>query len=265
MSKVFRTKSLFTPSFLSMEYIEIVLDIDDDYDDDNSLAKSVLSLLCGAGPRNTSWVMWETTQKLRKTARNLSCVLERTSPALQAFENKDFAVQAWPGATLAAARSGTSLTHQCFVNNYTRSLQRESVNAQILLSNISDNISHQDWCSEWMMDEWVSSGNIFSKLNLTKFDKIKFQKSWHQTLMLTKSWWERPINSWKTRYFSFFFTPKDAWQRFCLIETWKFLEFTQGSLQERSSPLLSPYPASDLKQACSSECNEGTYFDKTAL
>ena len=34
--------------------LEIVPDIDDDYDDDNSLAKSVLSLLCGAGPRNTS-------------------------------------------------------------------------------------------------------------------------------------------------------------------------------------------------------------------
>ena len=51
MSKVYRTKSLFTPSFLSMEYIEIVPNIDDDYDDDNSLAKSVL---------------WETTQKLRE-------------------------------------------------------------------------------------------------------------------------------------------------------------------------------------------------------
>ena len=90
MSKVSITKSLLTSSFLSMEYIKIVPDIDDDYDDDNSLAKSVLSLLCGAGPRNTSWVMWETTQKLRKTARNLSCVLE-TSPALQAIEIKDFA------------------------------------------------------------------------------------------------------------------------------------------------------------------------------
>ena len=186
MSKVFRTKSLFTSSFLSMEYIEIVPDIDDDYDDDNSLAKSVLSLLCGAGPRNTSWVMWETTQKLRKTARNLSCVLERTSPALQAFENKDFAVRAWPGAALAAARSGTSLTHQCFINNYTRSLQRESVNAQFLLSNISDNISHQDWCSKWMMDGWVSSGNILTKLSLTKFNKIKFQKSWHQSIDANK-------------------------------------------------------------------------------
>ena len=90
-------------------------------------------------------------------------------------------------------------------------------------------------------DGWrVSSGSIFSKLNLTKFDKIKFQKSWHQTLMLTQSRWERSIIPWKTRYFSFFLTPKDAWQRFCLIEIWKFLEFTQGSLQERSSLLLSP-------------------------
>ena len=90
------------------------------------------------------------------------------------------------------------------------------------------------------MDGRVSSGSIFSKLNLTKFDKIKFQKSWHQTLMLTQSRWERSIIPWKTRYFSFFFTPKDAWQSFYLIETWKFLEFTQGSLQERSSLLLSP-------------------------
>ena len=40
-------------SFLSMEYKEIVPDIDDDYDDDNSLAKSVLSLLCGAWPGAT--------------------------------------------------------------------------------------------------------------------------------------------------------------------------------------------------------------------
>ena len=152
-----------------MEYIEIVPDIDDDYDDDNSLAKSVLSLLCGAGPRNTSWVMWETTQKLRKTARNLSCVLERTSPALQAFENKDFAVRAWPGAALAAARGGTSLTHQCFINNYTRSLQRESVNAQFPLSNISD-ISHQDWCSK-VDDGWMS-------IEREHFFKIKFDKIW---------------------------------------------------------------------------------------
>ena len=94
---------------------------------------------------------------------------------------------------------------------------------------------------KWMIDEEYSSGSIFSKLILTKFDKIKFQKSWHQTLMLTQSRWERSIIPWKTRYFSFFFTPKDAWQSFYLIETWKFLEFTQGSLQERSSLPLTPH------------------------
>ena len=36
---------------------------------------------------------------------------------------------------------------------------------------------------KWMIDEEYSSGSIFSKLILTKFDKIKFQKSWHQTKM----------------------------------------------------------------------------------
>ena len=58
--------------------------------------------------------------------------------SLASFENKDVAVRAWPGA--APRRS---LTHQCFVNNNTRSLQREKVNAQFPLSYISD-ISHQD-------------------------------------------------------------------------------------------------------------------------
>ena len=38
--------------------------------------------------------------------------------------------------------------------------------------------------AKWMMDEEYSSGSIFSKLTLTKFDKIKLQKSWHQTMML---------------------------------------------------------------------------------
>ena len=61
---------------------------------------------------------------------------------------------------LAAAWSGTSLTHHCFVNNYTRSLQREKVNAQFPLSYISD-ISHQDWCSSgWWMNEY-RAGTFF--------------------------------------------------------------------------------------------------------
>ena len=36
------------------EVLEILLDVDDNYDDDNSLAKSVLSLLVRRGPRNAS-------------------------------------------------------------------------------------------------------------------------------------------------------------------------------------------------------------------
>ena len=43
-------------------------------------------------------------------------------------------------------------------------------------------------------DGWMSiERKHFDKLNVTKFDKIKFQKSWHQTLMLTQSRWERSI------------------------------------------------------------------------
>ena len=91
-------------------------------------------------------------------------------------------------------------------------------------------------------DGWrVSSGSIFSKLNLTKFDKIKFQKSWHQTMMLKQRvGGDVQLILEKLDISVFFLTPKDAWQRYCLIEIWKFLEFTQGSLQERSSLLLSP-------------------------
>ena len=34
-------------------------------------------------------------------------------------------------------------------------------------------------------DGWMSiEREHFDKLNLTKFDKIKFQKSWHQAMML---------------------------------------------------------------------------------
>ena len=36
----------------------------------------------------------------------------------------------------------------------------------------------------WMIDEEYASGSIFSKIILTKFDKIIFRSSWHQTMML---------------------------------------------------------------------------------
>ena len=208
--------------------------------------------------------MWETTQKYSRNCAQFELFGEDL-PSFASFWKQRFCCAGLAGRHPRRGRSGTSLTHQCFVNNYTRSLQRESVNAQFLLSNISDNISHQDWCSKWMMDEWVSSGNIFSKLNLTKFDKINFQKSWHQTLMLTKSWWGRPINSWKLDISVFSSHPKMLDKDFVSLRLESFSNSPRVHCKRDHLPSSLHIPASNLKQACSSECNEGTYFDKTAL
>ena len=113
MSKVFRTKSLFTPSFLSMEYIEIVPDIDDDdYDDDNSLA-SLFCLCCAAlgrahPCRGKQAALAESCEKHRKNfekLRNLSCVLEKTSSSFASFQKQRLSLL----CGLATAKtSGTS-------------------------------------------------------------------------------------------------------------------------------------------------------------
>ena len=234
-------KTFFTSTFLSMEYWKLCQD--------------------------WWWLwwwrflaMWETTQKASRNCAQFE-LCGKDLPSLASFWKQRCCWAGFAGRHPSPRpEAAPAWLINVFLNNYTRSLQREKVNAQFPLSYISD-ISHQDWRSSGWWMKSIEREHFFK----IKFDKIKFQKSWHQTLMLTQSRWERSIIPWKTRYFSFFFTPKDAWQRFCLIETWKFLEFTQDSLQERSSPLLSPYPASNLKQACSSACNEGTYFDKTAL
>ena len=102
-------------------------------------------------------------------------------------------------------------------------------------------------------DGWMS-------IEREHFDKIKirsFRNLGIRALMLTKSWWERPINSWRTRYFSFFLTSKDAWQRFCLIETWKFLGFTQDlvfsfSSRQCGSPQHTPRPPALVLEGFSS-------------
>ena len=62
-----------------------------------------------------------------------------------------------------------------------------------------------------MMDEEYSSGSIFSKLNLTKFDKIKFQKFLASDKdAKTKSRWGRSIILEEIRFQYFFSHPKDA-------------------------------------------------------
>ena len=99
-------------------------------------------------------------KKLRETARNLSCFLEMTSPALQAFENKDVAVRAWPGAAPRRGLKRHQHDSSMFRKQLYTLLQREKVNAQFPLSYISD-ISHQDWCSSGWLMKSIRAGAFF--------------------------------------------------------------------------------------------------------
>ena len=87
-----------------MENEKHVPDVDD-YDGDNSLASLFLSLLRQAGGTESCE---KRRKKLRKTAVKFELCLERTSPALLAFRNKDcFCCAGLAGRPLAAA-SGVS-------------------------------------------------------------------------------------------------------------------------------------------------------------
>ena len=97
-----------------MEYEKLVPDVDD-YDDDNSLA-SLFCLFCAAlgrarpSPRQAGGTesCEKRRKKLRKTAAKFELCLERTSPALLTFRNKDcFCFAGLAGRPLAAA-SGVS-------------------------------------------------------------------------------------------------------------------------------------------------------------
>ena len=57
----------------------------------------------------------------------------------------------------------------------------------------------------------------------------------------TKSRWGRSIILEEIGFQYFPHTQRMLDKKFCLIEIWKFLEFTQGSLQERSSLPLTPH------------------------
>ena len=71
---------------------------------------------------------------------------------------------AWPGAALAAAKKRHQLTHQCSIN-YTRSLKRESISAQSLLSNSFRKIlraSDIDAQNEWWMMKLIRGKTVIS-------------------------------------------------------------------------------------------------------
>ena len=120
------------------------------------------------------------------------------------------------------------------------------------------------------VDDWYeeySSGSIFSTNN---FDKI--WQNWFSEILGTRQWCLNKNRRWgrslflKRWIFNIFLTPKG-----CLIKSFvslrfrKFLEFTQGPLQGRSPPPLTPHPctASPLllpqtsSRACPPECSWG--------
>ena len=69
-------------------------------------------------------------------------------------------------------------------------------------------------------DGWMSiEREHFDKLSLTKFDKIKLQKSWHQTMMLkTKSRWDVQLILEEIGFQYFPHTQRMLDKKFYLIE-----------------------------------------------
>ena len=120
--------------------------------------------------------MLKQRKRFRGIARYFSCVGRSDLLSLASFENK-MLLFGRPGAA-PSPRPSAALTHQSFVNNRTRLLQRGKVKAQFPCLTISEN-SASRLMLRWMIDE-----EYFSQIILTTFDKIIFRNSWHQTMML---------------------------------------------------------------------------------
>ena len=90
---------------------------------------------------------------------------------------------------------------------------------------------------KWMIDEEYSSGSIFSKIILTKFDKIKFQNLGIRQRCKNKSRWGRSIILEEIGFQYFSHTQRMFDEKFCLILRFEsFLKFTKGPLQEKIIP-----------------------------
>ena len=127
--QVFITKKFLTSTFLSMEYWKL-------------LPRLVILMILW-------WwhflAMWGTTQKASRNCALFELCGKVGPPQPCKLWKQRCCCAAGRAPPLAAAISGASLTHQSFVNNRTRLLQREKVKAQFPLSYILD-ISHLDWC-----------------------------------------------------------------------------------------------------------------------
>ena len=122
-----------------------------------------------------------------------------------------------------------------------------------------------------MIDEEYSSGSIFSKIILTKFDKINFQKFLApDNDAKTNRRWGRSIilEEIGLQYFSH--TQGCLIKSFVSLRFIEFLEFTQGPLQGRSPPPSLRTPALPPPISCHRpqaklaprSAMRGTYFDR---
>ena len=139
--QVFITKSFFTSTFLSMEYWKLCQD--------------------------WWWLwwwrflaMWETTQKASRNCAQFE-LCGKDLPSLASFWKQRCCWAGFAGRRPSPRpEAAPAWLINVFVNNYTRSLQREKVNAQFPLSYISD-ISHQDWCSSGWWMKSIRAGAFF--------------------------------------------------------------------------------------------------------
>ena len=189
--KVFITKTFFTSTFLSMEYWKLCQD--------------------------WWWLwwwrflaMWETTQKASRNCAQFE-LCGKDLPSLASFWKQRCCWAGFAGRHPSPRpEAAPAWLINVFVNNYTRSLQREKVNAQFPLSYISD-ISHQDWCSNGWLMKSIRAGAFFSKIILTKFDKIKFQNLGIRQRCKNKESVGTFNYSWRNSILVFSSHPKDAW------------------------------------------------------
>ena len=128
--------------------------------------------------------MLGTTQKVSRNCALFGlCGKVGPPQSLASFEKQKLLLRGRLGAA-PSPRPSAALTHQSFVNIYTRFLQRGKVKAQFPCLTISENSASRLMLRWMMIDEEYASGSVFSQIILTKFDNIIFRNSWHQTMML---------------------------------------------------------------------------------
>ena len=119
--------------------------------------------------------MWGTTQKASRNCALFELCGKVGPPQPCKLWKQRCCCAAGRAPPLAAAISGASLTHQSFVNNHTRLLQREKIKAQFPLS-LHFRYFASGLMLRWMIDEEYTSGRVFLTNNFDNIWQNYFQK-----------------------------------------------------------------------------------------